>query len=345
MLKVGINGFGRIGRAIWRINKEKRIFEVASINDINPDINNLAYLMKYDSTYGRLNDSIKTEGNKIIVNNNKPIVVSHKENIDEVSWSESDVDIVIDSSGIHNNLLKVPNLKRQGLKKAIITHSPEEKHVDKTIIVGVNEDAISKDDFIISSSICDANAFAPTINTLNREYGVDHGFLTTLHPWLQYQNLLDGPSPSFAYPRKIYHHYVLGRASPPSLIPKPTSCVTASCKVLNYLKGKFLSLSFRIPTATVSSADISVKLNKKITADEIINLFKEEEKKQKWKIFHNNFEPLVSSDFKGSEYSAIVDHRWTMINNSNYLKLILWYDNEWGYGCRVVDLIKHLEHV
>ncbi len=343
MLKVGINGFGRIGRAIFRINKEKKLFEITAINDINPDANNLAYLIKYDSTYGRLNDNIRAEGDKITINNEKPIDISHKKNIDEVSWDKSGVDVVIDSSGVHDNLLKIPNIKNLGIKKCIVTHSPEEKYVDKTIILGINQDSITKNDFIISSSICDANAFVPSIDLLNKEFGVDHGFLTTLHPWLQYQNLLDGPSQSFAYPGKVYHHYVLGRASPPSLIPKPTSCISASCKVLKYLEGKFLSLSFRVPTATVSSADISVKLNKKTTTEEIIRLFQEQEKNQQWKIFHNNFEPLVSTDFKESEYSAIVDHRWTMMNNANYLKMVLWYDNEWGYGNNVANLVKYLE--
>jgi glyceraldehyde 3-phosphate dehydrogenase len=211
--------------------------------------------------------------------------------------------------------------------------------------MGVNENKITQKDFIISSSICDANSFSPTMNVLNREFGVDHGFLTTLHPWLNYQNLLDGPSTSFAYPSETYHNYVLGRASPPSLIPKPTSCIPATCKVLPELKGKFLSLSYRIPTAIVSSADVSVKLKTKITKDAIIDIFNEEAKKQKYNIFYNNHEPLVSTDFTASDFSAIIDHRWTMVNNSNYLKLILWYDNEWGYSSRVVDMIAYISEM
>ena len=154
---------------------------------------------------------------------------------------------------------------------------------------------------------------------------------------------LDGPSQSFAYPGQIHHHYTLGRASLLSLIPKPTSCVAASCKALPFLEGKFLSLSYRVPTAIVSSIDISVKLKKKTTKENVITLFQKKEKEQRWKLFHNNIEPLVSIDFVGEEYSTVIDHRWTMLNESNYLKLVLWYDNEWGYSCRVVDLVKYLE--
>jgi len=341
MLKVGINGFGRIGKAVFRVNHKKKIFDVVAINDINEDNNNLAYMLSYDSIYGRFDGQVSADESGIIVENKK-IKVYHSSNIDAVPWENEGIDVVIDASGISENVLRARNLAKRGIK-CIVTHSPDEDKVDKTIIMGVNEYTLSRNDFIISSSICDAIAFSPTINTLNEHFGVDHGYLTTLHPWLSYQNLLDGPSKSYASPGKTYHHYVLGRGSTISLIPKPTSCITASCKVLDFLKGRFLSLSFRVPTGIVSSADVSVKLNKRTTAEEIIELFKKKEAEQKLKIFYNNFEPLVSVDFTKSEYSAVIDHRWTKVNDSNYIKMILWYDNEWGYSNRVVDLVKHLE--
>jgi glyceraldehyde 3-phosphate dehydrogenase len=223
-----------------------------------------------------------------------------------------------------------------------VTHSPEPSLIDKSIIMGVNEKTLKKEDYLISSSICDANAFAPTVNVLNKHYGVNHGFITTLHPWLNYQNLLDGASKSFGYPGTTYGQYELGRASLSSLIPKPTSCVLATEKVLPDLKGKFLSVSYRVPTSIVSSCDVSVKLNKNVTETGVTELFKRLEKEQEYKIFHNNFEPLVSIDFVKSNYSAIIDQRWTMVNNDNYLKMILWYDNEWGYSNRVVDLVDYI---
>ncbi len=338
---VGINGFGRIGRAIFRKVLESKNFDIIVINDINPDNKNIAYQLKYDSLYGRLDKEINSDESGIIVDGKK-IFVYHEKNIDEVPWDKHNATRVVDSSGVHNNTVRARKLKDR-VKQVVISYSPEEKLVDRFIIVGVNENEIDvKNDLIISNSICDANAFAPVINVLNREYGINHGFMTTLHPWLQYQNLLDGPTASFAYPGHIDSHYTFGRASTFSLLPKPTTAIDATCKILKFLKGKFYSFSYRVPTASVSSADISVKLNKKAIAEEIKRLFENEAKKQKYKIFYNNYEPLVSIDFKGMEYSAIIDHRWTSVNDGNYLKLILWYDNEWGYSCRIVNLINIL---
>jgi glyceraldehyde 3-phosphate dehydrogenase len=339
-IRVGINGFGRIGRAIFRINLKKHYFDIVSINDINPDNKNIAYLLKYDSTYGRIEDDIISDDNGIVVNDNK-VSVYHHADIADVPWGERGVDIVIDSSGVRSNLFSARKLRKHGIKHCVVTNSPEE--VDITVIVSVNESEVDKEKhFLISGSICDANAFVPVANVLEREFGIEHGFLTTLHPWLGYQNLLDGPSISYATPGKIYDHYALGRSSSGSLIPKTTSAISASCKVLKYLQGKFLSLSYRVPTAIVSSCDISVKLNKITTAEEIKELFIEEARKQKLDIFYNNIEGLVSVDFTGFDYSSIIDHRWIMMNGSNYLKMILWYDNEWGYSSRVVDLVNYL---
>lgn len=343
-MKVGINGLGRIGRAIFRINLKKKFFDVVAINDINPDNKNLAYLLKYDSTYGILKNEVKSDEEGLIVDGGK-IPVFHEKQIDCVPWKSENVDFVIDASGIIENVVLARNLKNQDVKRYIVTFSPDKKYLDKSIIVGVNEESISNDDFVISSSICDANAFAPTINALHENFGVDHGFLTTLHPWLAYQNLLDGPSKSFSYPGKIYHHYALGRASTDSLIPKPTSCVSASCKVLDFLDGKFLSHSFRVPTKIVSVANVSVKLNKETTIEEIEDLFREKERNQRWNVFSNNNDPLVSSDFVGNEFSVVVDHRFMDLNKDGYLKMVLWYDNEWGYSSRVVDLVKYLEGI
>lgn len=337
---VGINGFGRIGRTIFKILLEKKCFDVVVINDINPDNNNIAYQLKYDSLHGTLKADVSSDESGIIVNGKK-IFVYHQKNIDEVPWEKHGVSRVIDSSGVYENLKGASNLKGR-IKQVIITYSPDDL-VDRYVIMGINEHEIDlKRDFIISNSICDSNAFGPVINILERVYGVDHGFVTTLHPWLSYQNLLDGAAMSFAYPGHVYSHYIFGRASTFSLLPKPTTAVDATCKILQFLKGKFFSFSYRVPTATVSSCDISVKLKKKTTVEEIKQLFEAEVKKQKLKILHNNYEPLVSIDFKGMEYSAIIDQRWTAVIDGNYLKLILWYDNEWGYSSRVIDLVNFL---
>jgi len=339
---IGINGFGRIGRAIFRILMQKKLFDVAVINDINPDNNNIAYQLRYDSIYGRLEEEITADDESISLNGNK-VYVYHEKNIDNVPWEKHGVQRVIDSSGVFDNVTHARKLKEQKIKQVIITHAPDEKILDRSVIMGVNEDEIDmENDFVISSSICDANAFAPVAKALEEEFGIDHGFITTVHPWLAYQNLLDGTSVSWSLPGHVNCHYTLGRASTYSILPKPTSTVTATCKVLKSLNGKFSSFSYRIPTPIVSSSNISVKLNKKVSADDIKNLFNKKAKEQKYNVFYNNNEPLVSIDFKGSEYSVIVDHRWIEVNEGNFVRLILWYDNEWGYSSRVVDLVNYL---
>jgi len=341
MINVAINGFGRIGRAIFRINLKQNVFRVVVINDINPSVDNLAYMLKYDSTYGVLDTDVNNSNGSLQINKSEPIEMYHKQCISEVAWEKHDVDIIIDASGVHENLIHKKILKEKGIKCQVVTNTPDSDEIDTYIIMGVNEDRlIGEGSFLISSSICDANAVAPVLNILNKEFGIDHGFLTTLHPWLSYQNLLDGPSRSFAYPGTIIDNFTLGRASINALIPKTTSALRASAKVLDFLDDKFQSLSFRVPTSIVSTADISVKLGKHSDRNEIINLFNKVEEKQKLNIIKNNTNPLISTDFIGSNYSAIIDQRWTQINDSNYLKMILWYDNEWGYSCRVVDLVK-----
>ena len=298
-------------------------------------------MLKYDSTYGVLDAEIESGKSSISVDNNNPIKIYHEQNISEVPWEKHKVDIVIDSSGVNENLKFKDKLKAKGIKHQIVTNTPDSNYIDKYIVLGVNDKTIDEENpFLISSSICDASAVAPVLNILNSEYEIEHGFLTTLHPWLSYQNLLDGPSRSFAYPGTIMENFSLGRSSINAIIPKTTSAIRASEKVLQFLNNKFQSLSFRVPTSIVSTADISVKLRKTTNKDEVIKLFKGVEAKQKLSIIKNNEEPLVSTDFVGSEYSAIIDQRWTQSNDSNFLKLILWYDNEWGYSSRVVDLVK-----
>lgn len=342
-VRIGINGIGRIGRATLRISLNNPELEVVAINDINPDISNVAYLIRYDSTYGRLGQSVQTENDTIVIGNEKRIRYFQKDTIDAVPWQEAGVDVVIDASGIKKNLLLARNLRKAGVKRVIVTNSPSEKDVDLTLIMGVNHEAFDPaKHFLVSSSICDANAFGPVAHVLHQNFGIDHGFLTTLHPWLNYQNLLCGPSISYATPGELHDYYALGRSNIGSLIPKTTSAISATCKSLPELNGKFLSMSFRIPTMIVSTADISVKLAKKTDVETVKALFEAQEARQKWKIFYNNKEALISADFTQTEYSAVVDHRWIMVNEQNYLKMVLWYDNEWGYSSRVADVAAYV---
>jgi glyceraldehyde 3-phosphate dehydrogenase len=234
-----------------------------------------------------------------------------------------------------------PEVIKRGVKKVVITHSPEQ--VDHTIVFGANEETYRpQEHHVISSSICDAVAVAPVLKVIQKEFGLDSGFLTTLHPWLAYQNLLDGPSISWAAPGTIYGHYAMGRASTGSLIPKPTSAVDATVKVLPAIRGKLQCMSFRIPVQTVGAANLYLNLERQATVDDVHAAFEHREAAQKVPVLHNNREPLVSVDFAETNYSAVIDQRWTAITGGRHLYLVLWYDNEWGYSSRVVDLVQFL---
>tara|TARA_B100001250_G_scaffold300104_1_gene261795 strand:- start:29938 stop:30966 length:1029 start_codon:yes stop_codon:yes gene_type:complete len=338
-ITIGINGYGRIGRVIHRICDQFPNISVCAINDINEDIENIAYLANYDSTYGPRDTKLFVENDKLMTNTDS-ISVFTEDNISKVPWSDAGVSIVVDSSGILSNLESSRDLENQ-VNKVIVTNSPDESLIDKTIIYGVNHESLDKNnDFLISSSICDAIAFAPIAKLIDSNYEIKQGSMTTLHPWLGYQNLLDGPSKSYAQPGKIYDNYALGRTSVMTLIPKYTSAVSATTKVLNNLEGKFMAYSYRIPTSIVSSADATIEVEKEVTLEALVDLLESSEKKNP-KIIHNNYDALVSTDFIKTDYSVIVDHRFIQVKN-NHIKLMTWYDNEWGYSSRVVDLVNYL---
>jgi len=347
MLKVGINGFGRIGRAIFRVNLEKKAFKVVAINDINPDVKNIAYTLNYDTLYDRLKEPFDYDKEKeVIYDSRHSVKISHKPHIDEVDWKGQEVDLVIDSSGVYDNVLRARNtIDLNNLKKVVVTHSPDP--VDFTMVLGANEQQLDvKNHHVISSSICDATAIAPVLKALDSAFGVQNGYLTTLHPWLNYQNLMDGPASSWSVPGEIYHHYALGRSAIGNMIPKPTSALQATCKVLDNISEKKVgSFSYRTPTAIVGSADITINVKAKTNKQEVTRIYEEIENTQNWDIIHNNFEPLVSLDFKKSPFSAVVDHRWTDVIGGTVVKLVLWYDNEWGYSTRVVDQVKHIQSI
>jgi glyceraldehyde 3-phosphate dehydrogenase len=348
MIKVGINGFGRIGRAIFRNNLNKNYFKVVAINEINPDTKNIAYTLNFDTLYDRLPNLYRAEHDHLISNTGDRIKVFHHESIHEVNWDALGVDFIIDASGIYQNVRHAQEMiKEKIISKVFITHSPDK--VDFTMVLGANEKEFDVDNHhVISTSICDATALAPVLKVISNKYGIEFGYITTLHPWLNYQNLMDGPASSWSVPGEIYHHYALGRSAIGNMIPKPTSAISATCKVLkkeNISEEMIGSFSYRPPTAIVGSADITLKIKKNIKVEEVISVFEEIEKKQRFSIFHNNWEPLVSLDFKKTEYSAIIDHRWTDIIKGSLLKLVLWYDNEWGYAARVLDQVKFVEQM
>lgn len=337
--RVLINGLGRIGRAILRINLQKDIFDLVAINDINPDNKNIAYLIKYDSTFGKLANEVESDAESIIIDG-REIKVSHECEIKNIDFT--DIDIVIDSSGIKKNTIQIEEMAESSpVKRFIITNVGSRKAQD--IIFGANEDLIfTSDNKIISSSICDAISLGPIYKTLEDNYGIDSGFLTTLHPWLSYQNLLDGPAKSWSQPGDVFSHYALGRSSVMTLIPKSTSAISALSDVFPEANDKVCSFSYRTPTALVSSAVLTVMLKNKASVEELISKFKSIEEKQKYNIIQTTDEPLISVDYVQNDYSVIVDTRWIKVNKDYHAEIVYWYDNEWGYSSRIVDIVKCL---
>lgn len=339
MVKIGLNGFGRIGRAIARIVLQSTDCQLKVINELDPDINNLAYLLKYDSIYGRFSEKVTVaEKKSALLCNNTIIPIYSFDNSELVPWEKHDVDVLIDATGVKENVLTAHKLIKCGIPKVIITHSPDE--VDFTMVLGVNEDKYNPaNHHVISSSICDVSAIAPVLFEINRLWKIENCFITTLHPWLSYQNLLDGPVSSISSPGHFWKDYSLGRSSILSLIPKDTTAGTATLKVLSELNDKLDAISFRVPTNIVSASDLTISVKNSVSSDEINSHFKKMSL-EKEDIFELLEESLVSIDHRGTTKSATIDAQRTKILNGKMIKMIVWYDNEWGYSSKVIDIAR-----
>lgn len=341
MLKVGINGFGRIGRSVFRVNAQAPAFKVVAINDSDPSVENLAYLLKYDSSYGRFSGTVRASAEGFFVNDE--FIRSHaEENILEVPWEAYGVDVVIDATGVLQNVLASRQLAPERVRKVVVTHAPKQG-IDQTVIFGVNEETFDVESHhIISTSICDANAIAPVLRVLEESFGIESGFVTTLHPWLSYQNLVDGSVRSVTSPGHYWTDFSLGRASSINLIPKNTTALAAVRQVLPDVAARLEAISFRIPTGVVATSDMSLNLRMATSAAAVNELFARASAEH-GNVFGYSDEDLVSSDFLGIRQSLVVDGRWTRINQRTGLKLIVWYDNEFGYSQRVVDMVRLIE--
>lgn len=340
--RVLINGLGRIGRAILRINLKNNIFDLVAVNDINPDNKNIAYLIKYDSTFGRLGNEISSDDSNIYIDG-KRINISHEAEIKNVDLTN--IDIVIDASGIKKNIEQIEAVAEEApVKRFIITNVDSQKATN--VIFGVNQNVLNnRNNKIISSSICDAVALGPVYDILSKEYDIGSGFLVTLHPWLSYQNLLDGPAKSWSQPGDVYSHYALGRSSVRSLIPKSTSAIRALSNVFPEALNKICSFSYRTPTSLVSSAVLTLSIKQETSVEKLIKLFKNKEQTQDYNVIQTTDEPLISVDYVQNEYSSIIDTRWIQVSNKNHIELVYWYDNEWGYSSRIVDIVGYLGEI
>ena len=342
MIKIGLNGFGRIGRSIFRANLEERYFDIKLINDIDPDIKNHSYLLEFDCTYGRIEDNrIDLDKNSISISGGKTDFTSFQ-SIDEVPWEKYDIDLIIDATGIEDNVKKshdIINSKRA--KKIIFTFCPNSK-IDGTFLDGVNFENYKYDKHnIVSSSICDANAVAPFFKLLDEKFSIELGQITTLHPWLGYQNLLDGTISSVSNPGHFWTDYALGRSSLNNLIPKETRLIDSLEDVIPNIKGRVNATSFRTPTSIVSAAD-GVFLFEKQTSIEEINDVIHDYQKQFPGVLEVENRSLVSIDFRKTKCAATIDNRWLTLNKGKFLKFVLWYDNEYGYSSRTLNLARKI---
>tara|TARA_Y100000591_G_C21780031_1_gene670468 strand:+ start:292 stop:1317 length:1026 start_codon:yes stop_codon:yes gene_type:complete len=340
MIRVCINGLGRIGRNCFRLIQNSDDIEVVHLNDPNMSLKNLVYLLNYDSIYGR-NESLITSDEENLIDKNRQVSFSQISDPMELQPKLKDIDVFIESSGVINVQNNAAKLARDKIvKKTVITHTY--KSADKTIILGVDSSSSCENkDNVISTSICDSTAVAPVIQAVMNLKEIETGTITTLHPWLQYQNLMDGPCRSFAHPHQNVENFSLGRASTEAIIPKTTSCIEAVNEVHPNLRDRIFGMSFRVPTPSVSCAIIDLNTESNLTSAELFSEFEKINNNYDKKIFHLNNEELISRDFTGLPYSAIIDKRWIVIKEKK-LRVIAWYDNEYGYCSRVLDIIKKI---
>ncbi len=336
--KLGLNGFGRIGRAIYKINRELGLFDIVEVNDIVPDLCNMLYLLRHDSVYGRFDGEVSLLSPDSFSVDGQTVQYHSHSTLDAVPWN-SELDVVVDASAVEENVLCSRNLLSERPKlSVVVTHCSS--GVDRTIVAGANDAALQSNDRLVSSSICDANAVAQVLKVVMDNWGLEMGTFTTLHPWLSYQNLVDGPLGSIASPGHTWNDYALGRSSPDALIPKNTTAGGAVVEVLPELSGRLSSFSYRVPTQVVASADMTLVTTKPVTVPEVHDVFQWVASESS--TFGYNVESLVSKDYERRTESAILDAQWVQVGPGNMLKLIAWYDNEWGYAARALDLAARL---
>ena len=324
-LKVGINGFGRIGRNIFRAALGNPELDFVAVNDLT-STETLAHLLKYDSILGNLHQDVKASGDTITVAGDTFKVLSVK-NPAELPWKDLGVDIVFESTGLFTDRDAAARHLAAGAKKVIIT-APAKKP-DITVVMGVNADTYNPaTHHIISNASCTTNCLAPFAKVLHESFGIKRGWMTTVHSYTNDQQLLDLPHKDLRR----------ARAAALSIIPTTTGAASAVGEVLPELKGKLDGIALRVPTANVSVVDLVAELNKKTSADEVNSAFRTAAAGPLKGILHVEDAPLVSIDFRGNPFSSIVDSAYTKVMDGDFVKVMSWYDNEWGYSSRCVDL-------
>jgi glyceraldehyde 3-phosphate dehydrogenase len=327
-IKVGINGFGRIGRLVFREMAKREEFEVIALNDLT-DPKSLSHLLKYDSVHGKYPGDVSYNENSIIVDGKKIKVLAIKDPA-ELPWKELGVEYVVEATGLFRKRAQIEKHLQAGAKKVILT-VPAKDEIDNTIVLGVNDEKLKAENKIVSNASCTTNCLAPVAKVLNDEFGIKSGLMTTTHAYTNDQNTLDGP------------HKDLRRArtAAVSIIPTTTGAAKATGKVIPELNGKLDGMAMRVPTPDGSVVDLVVEVEKDVTVEKVNAAMKKAAEGSMKGILEYLTDPVVSIDIVGNPHSSIFDSLLTMVNG-NIVKIISWYDNEWGYSVRVVDLLEKM---
>jgi glyceraldehyde 3-phosphate dehydrogenase len=324
--RVAINGFGRIGRMVFRKAIMEHDIEIVAINASYPP-ETLAHLIKYDSNHGKFDGEVVSVEDGFIVNGKKVKLLNSRDPR-LLPWGELQIDIVIEATGKFNAKEKAMMHVEAGAKRVILTAPGKDE--DVTIVMGVNEHMLSKEHIIISNASCTTNCLAPVVKVLDEAFGIENGLMTTVHAYTNDQKNIDNPHKDLRRARSCAQ----------SIIPTTTGAAKALALVLPHLKGKMHGMALRVPTPNVSLVDVVVDVKKDVTIDEVNGAFMQAARGSLTGILDVTMEPLVSIDFNTNPHSAIVDGLSTMVIENRKVKVLAWYDNEWGYSCRVVDLTK-----
>jgi len=330
-MNIGINGFGRIGRLVFRAGMKNPNVNIVGVNDLL-DPNHLAYLLKYDSVHGTYEEDIKIEGNKLVVNGKK-IQLFSEMNPEKIQWDSIKTDVVAECTGIFTNLENAGLHIKGGANKVVISAPSSDAPM---FVMGVNHNEVESTQKIVSNASCTTNCLAPIAKVLNDNFEIIEGLMTTVHATTATQFTVDGPS------KKDFRG---GRSSLLNIIPASTGAAKAVTKVIPALEGKLTGMAFRVPTANVSVVDLTVRLKKDTSYSEIKNIMKISSEKNLKDILGYCDEPVVSQDFIGDTRTSIFDASAGMELNSNFFKIISWYDNEYGYSSKLIDLADHIHKI
>ena len=334
-IKIGINGFGRIGRLVLRAACNRpETFEVLAINDPFLDLDYMAYMIKYDIVHGKFNGTVETRDGKLVVNGKAINVCAHK-NPEDIPWGQFGAEYVVESTGVFCTTEKASAHLKGGAKKVVISAPAKDKDTP-TFVCGVNLEQYSKDMKVVSNASCTTNCLAPLAKVINDKFKIVEGLMTTVHAMTATQRIVDAPSAK---------DWRGGRAASNNIIPSSTGAAKACALVIPELKGKLTGMAFRVPTLDVSVVDLTCRLEKSATYEEICEALKNASENEMKGILGYTEDAVVSSDFETDSRTSIFDAKAGIMLNEHFVKLVSWYDNEWGYSNKILDLINHMYEV